>query len=312
MEWNELRDKVLSLPALESNMEQLENMIVEAEKDVDKSRRAHSKEAADVERLENSSFSAFLFTLLGKLEDRLEKEQQEEIHAKLEYDKAVTHLQNLESDRDELSKRIDELKLAKTSYDTEMQNLRTKLAACASYNGQKYTEIEQEHSKLVVQLTKLVEARQSAFRVISTAKVEVKSFSSAKNWATWDFLSRGGILTHAMKYSHVDEAEKHVHTLSSQLRELENVLKGVSGTSEIKLADLREISSGQRAVDFWFDNIFTDISVHGKISDNARQVKDVLKKTERLHTQLENQITQTKNALAHNRTREEEFIADLV
>jgi chromosome segregation ATPase len=114
-----------------------------------------------------------------------------------------------------------------------------------------------------------------------------------------------------MKYSHIDEAEQHIHRLSSQLRELKKELSDISDTTGINLGSLQEISSGQRAIDFWFDNIFTNLSVRGKIIDNASQVKSVLQKTERLHSQLENKLNQTKTALADNRQREENFIAEL-
>jgi len=310
-EWNELRDKVLSLSALEHKMEQLIKMIREAENDVEKLRSVHGKEAADVVKLEESSFSAFLLKLLGKYENRLEKEQQEEIHAKLEYDKAVIHLQNQGEDRRELDERISELKRAKIAYDLEMHSRRTKLASCASYNGQQYAEIEKEHAALVSEITNIHEARRAASRVISTAKAAIESLESAEGWATWDVFTNGGILTHAFKYSHVDDAEQHIHKLSSQLRELKNELDDISGIADINLDGLREISSGQRAVDFWFDNIFTDLSVRGKIIDNAQEVKNVLQKTEHLDFQLGSKLTQSEAALTHNRCREEAFIAEL-
>ncbi|MCL1882369.1 MAG: hypothetical protein FWF81_01265 [Defluviitaleaceae bacterium] len=302
-EWNEIRDKVLSLPALENRMNLLSKIVREAENAVFDLRRAYGKEAADVTRLEESTFTGFLLKILGKYENRLEKEQQEEIHAKLEYDKATIHWENLKNDHRELSGRINEIKREKIAYDLEIHRRRTELAACTSDDGQKYAEIEKEHESLVSEITQIAETLRITSRIISTANAAISSLESAEDWATLDVFTKGGILTHALKYSNVDDAEQHIHTLSSLLRELK-------GSTTLNLDGLSEISSGQRAVDLWFDNIFTNLSIRGKIIDNASKVKDVLQKTKQLHSQLDSKLSKSKTALASNRRREESFIAE--
>ena len=87
----ELRDRILMLPSLEKRMKFMLDEIRKAEDDVSNLLRKYERESRDVERLQKDSFSAFLFRLIGKYEDKLEKEQREEINAKIDYDRAVTH-----------------------------------------------------------------------------------------------------------------------------------------------------------------------------------------------------------------------------
>jgi chromosome segregation ATPase len=303
--WDELRDKMLSLPALERRMEQLLNMKREAQDAVDILRHAHKKQAKNVERLEESTLSGFFLRLFDRYEAKLEQEYQVKIRAKLEYDKAWAHLQSIDADRHALGSRLTEIKRYRALYEKEMAARRENLAKCTSSQGQVLAEIEQECAELVTEATRLQSARSATRRIVSTAKAAMDSLAGAKDWATWDVFS-SGIITHVMKYSHVDDAEKHINKLSSQLRELAAV-----DVSDIKIEGVQEISKNQRAIDFWFDNIFTDLSVRGKIINNANEVKGVLMKTERLHNRLEKRLVAVKAALAANRRREEAFIASL-
>jgi hypothetical protein len=59
------------------------------------------------------------------------------------------------------------------------------------------------------------------------------------------------------KYYLIDSAVESFHRLSSQLRDLKAELNDVEGLTASRLI---EISSSQRTVDFWFDNIFTGLS----------------------------------------------------
>ena len=303
---HELRDRVLTLPALEKRMSNLRTEILNASQEVSRLLRQYEQESRDVEIIRKESFSAFLFKLIGKYEDKLEKEQREEIDAKLEYDRAAMHLDSLERERDELGARITSLQADNKTYQAQLAQRRNELAG--QYSGPestKYAELEDERKTIISQITEINQALGAASCVRSTAQSALESLKSAEGWATYDAFTRGGIISHVAKYSHIDDAERCFHTLSAQIRNFKSELKDVHG---LTTSGLSEISSGQRAVDFWFDNIFTDLSVRSKVRDNADQVNDLLRSVNSVESSLKSKLRQMESELQKNKQMEEELL----
>jgi hypothetical protein len=113
-----------------------------------------------------------------------------------------------------------------------------------------------------------------------------------------------GIISHMVKYSHIDDAERNFHTLSSQLRSLKSELSDVKG---LALPWLNQISSGQRMVDFWSDNIFTDLSVRSKVSENADKIRELFKNIKDVEKSLKSKLIHLDTEIERNRNNEEEL-----
>lgn len=306
MNLSELHDRALMVPTLEKRMAHLQKEIQTAEDNVSKLLWDYEQESRDVEQIRIESLSSFLYKLVGKYEDKLEKEQREEINAKLAYDSAVTHLDNLKREKDELAARISSLRADENAYKIELENRRRELSAQLSdLNSIQYIELKKERNNIISQITEVKEALNAAARVKSTAQKSLESLKSAEGWATYDLFARGGIISHMAKYSHLDNAEQCFHVLSSQLRELNSELNDVEGLS---ISGLNEISSGQRIIDFWFDNIFTDLSVRGKIKDNSEQIRNLLTNINALEATLNSRQKQLEAKLTENKRLEEEIL----
>jgi hypothetical protein len=175
-------------------------------------------------------------------------------------------------------------------------------------NGLRYKQLADERSAIVSQAAEIKEALRAVSRAMNTAGKIAKSLDSAEGWATFDAFTRGGIISHMAKYSHIDEAEQNFNVLSHDLMDLKSELSDVHGLS---VSGLNEISSGQRTIDFWFDNIFTDLSVRGQIKDNAEQISLLLRNLESAESALNAKLREKENELAQNKQREEELLLSL-
>ena len=304
-----LRDRVMTLPTLERRENALAGEIRKSEDEVSNLLRQYARESRDVEKLQQESFSAFLFRLVGKYENKLEKEQREEIAAKLAYDRASAHLEFLKREKDELASRISALRADKRAYQRELENRRQDLSGKLSQpNELRYAELEKERNTIIAQITEIGEAVRAAGRALYTANTIADSLDSAEGWATYDAFTRGGLISHMAKYSHIDEAEASFNILSHNLRELKSELADVQGLS---VSGLTEISSGQRTLDFWFDNIFTDLSVRGQIQDNAEQINQLIRSINKAISALELKRSEMERALEQNRRSEEELLLSI-
>jgi len=292
------------LNVLEKRMQAMRSETTKAKDEVARQLRNYERESKDVERLQKDSFSTFLFKLVGKYEDKLEKEQRDEINAKINYDRAVTHLEQLENERRELGTRITNLKLEAQIFETELDNRRQMLAGKLSEpTGIHFAWLEDQRNDIISQITVIEEALKVAVRAKNTAKQVAKSLESAESWATFDVFGGRGVITHMAKYSHIDDAEEKFNILSHDLRELRDEIGDIQG--------LTDISSGQRAVDFWFDNIFTSLSVRQKVADNAGQIKNLIGGIRQAENALKEKLSEKEKEFAKNRQQEEELLLSI-
>jgi len=307
MDFIEIWDRVLALPAKEKRFAQFSRLISQAERELSEAKRLHEKYQRGVEKLESESFSSFLFRLVGKYEDKLEERQQEEINAKLHYDKAKLHLNSLIEEQGELRKLINNLLIEKGNLDAEIVARRRRIQSLPSAQCDEYTSLEADYAVLVGQVSEIDEALVIINKVISTANHALDALESAEGWATWDLLG-GGMLTHIAKYSHLDEAEEIFNCLDHYLRELREELSDVYCMHDLSLDGLAVISDSQRAIDFWFDNIFTDWAVKDKVSHNVEEVQHIISSVQGIRNRLQIKKTGLLEAKQVNRDREKRYL----
>lgn len=282
----EIKNNIAILPVLRERAEKLRTRIRDAEREVNTLLNKYKEECLDVEQLKNSSFSTFLLKAIGKYEGKLEKETQETITAKLEYDKACQHVDELRKELHDMEERIIALKDQEKTYESEIkkreQMLLSRMNTAVS---EQYIKLEQERDFLQRQLIEMDEALHTANRAKNTAKNAMNHLDSAESWATYDVWFKSGVFSHMAKYDHIDQAESDFNRLSSQLKDLRKEL------SDININDapgLASIDSSTRAVDFWFDNIFTDLRVRDRIRGNIDQVRSVYGNISRIISKIEN------------------------
>lgn len=298
----ELRDRVMTLPALEGRLLILQKEIQKESEHVSVLLAQYKRESRDVERMQKESFSSFLLRLVGKYEDKLEKVQQEEINAKLVLDRAMTHLKGLKAEKDSLEKRVAALHLEAQAYQQELKNRRLKLAEVES---SQYIALENERRNIITQITLIEEVQTTVAHTEATALSLLDSLESAQGWATFDVFMKTGIITHLAKYSHIDSAEEKFNKLSAQLQDL---CVELSNITCLTIPVFSEISSCQRSIDFWFSNIFTSWSVREKIIDNADQIRDLLRNLNATSTALKLKLEEAEAAFEANKQHEEEFL----
>lgn len=232
-----------------------------------------TKEQKDVTKLENASFSKIMFTVLGKLDQQLEKEETEAAHAKAiyyvhkqAYEEAVYQVQKLNEEflslqyvANKILEVKHNLKQEMISQDSELFELDTKRAKCS---GQ-LKEIEEA-----------IHAGQNAQRQ-ATKVLDI--LSSANNWALYDMLG-GGVVSDMMKYQKLDEAQEELEYLQQKISSFQRELADV----DLELiVSKTSFSFSTRMFDIAFDNIFSDYSVRSNINSAKTDMNTVISKIEK-------------------------------
>ncbi len=295
---NEIENKLSVLPALEYRMQKLNDRLNDAEAEVKSLLHKYEAEALDVEQIQKESLSNTILKLIRKYEGKVEKENQEMLSAKLKYDEAIEKVNILKLDILSLGNNISEIKKQKQNYEDELKKREESIRSNTTTESYRiYIELKQEKELLTNQLYELEEAISAANRVTSTAYSALSQLESAESWATFDAWTRGGIISHIAKYDHIDNAQKDFNLLNSELKNFQKELLDINIDSTY---DSIEIDSSTRAVDFWFDNIFTDLSVRDKIQENIGTL-----------TQLNTNINKAVSNLESNRAEIKKKLEDI-
>lgn len=305
----EIENKLSALPVLEQRMKKLQDTINEAENEVKSLLHKFESEALDVEQIQKEAFSNTLLKLIGKYEGKVNKETQEMLTAKIEYDKAIERVKTLNIERSELGSRISDLYNEKRTFEDELKKREELIKSNVGDQTYKtYIELQKEQEFLASQLIETEEALKAANRVVNTADNAMKHLESSEKWATYDIWGGGGIISHLAKYGHIDDAKMEFNRLNYQVKDFEKELLDVNLNANY---DSLGIDSTTRAIDFWFDNIFTDFSVRDKIRDDMENLRQLCDKIYRAINKLEAAKVEIKRKLGETEIRKNGLIMSI-
>jgi len=264
----ELQQRVAMKPSLEAKLRELQNQRREYDREVISLRLAFRKEQEDLEKLEGRSLANYFFQIVGKLDEKVDKERREAYAAKVKLDTAERELTGIESDIADMENHLREIVIAEAQYKDELENKRTVLKASGTGAADQIIEIEQKIAALEAQKKEIKEAISAGYSARSTADRILSELESADGWNTWDMFGGGGIITHMAKHSHLDEAQDLVSELQSKLRRFKTELADIQITANMQV----NIDGFLRFADYFFDGLFADWAVGDKISQSMDSV----------------------------------------
>ena len=238
-----------------------------------------------MEKLNTASVASILAFFAKDKEERLVKEEQEALQAALHVRQLQENVKALRQDMDACELNIVQEEL-----------VRKQLAECElaeAIQHSPYGEALREQKQLVdahtQRLKEIQEALEAGYLVLDQLKNALRSLDSASSWGFMDIVG-GGILSTAMKHSAVDKAQKKIALLKINLYKFQKEVQDVQGfqINTVKLSD------GTVAMDYLFDNIFTDMFVQSKIRESEKSLQQAKRRIDQIMDSLlqERQHTQ--------------------
>ena len=305
-ELNELRERIAQRRDDIAVYESLCRQEEDCKREVDNRITQWAKEERDVEKLEKLTWSSVMASIRGNKEEDLDREKREAYAARLRLQEAERQLAEI---RSEIRMRQDRLSM---SADCEQKYQALLLEKAESIRKQdpvlseKLTELEQRELGLTSRKKELKEALAAGEMALSHIYDAMKDLHSAGNWGTWDILG-GGLIADAMKYSAMDEAQKKMELVQSDLRRYEAELADVAQTAAF---DLQPEGFLQFA-DFFWDNIFADFAVRDKIYQSQDQMQELKVKVSRIQNGLEQELKETEQGLSALQDEKNELIRNV-
>ena len=283
---SELRELYARRPALEKSVYELN--------------QRRLKEQYDVEQLEGGSLAAFFYGVIGKKDEKLDKERAEAYAAAVKYDAAARELAGVQEEIARREAQLDELGDCEKEYERLLAEKTAAVKASGSAEGLRLLRVEEEISRLSYRQKELGEAIRAGEQAENCAQRVLQSLSGAAGWGTLDLLG-GGMLSDLAKHSHLDSAQRDVEQLQLMLGRFRTELADVKMDASIQVS----VDGFLRFADYFFDNLFTDWAVMDKIRRSQQQVEQTLRQVQQLLVRLQ-QMQESENAQRQRLSREKE------
>lgn len=266
----ELQRRAARKVQLDNQLRELEEQRRELEAKVEELAAIKHDEQADVDRLVSGGLAALFYSLIGKGEEKLDKERAEAAAAAVKYEAAARELADVENDLERFRAERRELENAEEEYRRALEAKAEELRRSGSVAGRELLRIEAEIAAEESRKKEIVEAIAAGSDALNTAQAILDELGDAEGWATWDLIG-GGLISDLAKHSHLDSAQNNVSLLQSQLRRFKTELADVgSSVSGLQV----NIDGFMRFADYFFDGLFVDWMVLDRIQQSAGQVEE--------------------------------------
>lgn len=225
------------------------------------------KENEDVERLEETTVSSLFYQLVGKKEERLQKERQEVMQASLNYHQALREYEYVLNAFQNLKERFDR----KQELLNELESLRLETSSLTQQEKLELKESKELYFKqqaVLKELQEAIDAGEAVYRSLTEAE---DYLDLAQSYGYFD-IGGGGFFTSMVKHNQIDRVQKAMVDVKMQILKFEKELQDVC-LQEIGVTQLDELDV---ACDIYLDNIFMDIKVQSQINKTLADIKGVI------------------------------------
>ncbi|MBN2028902.1 hypothetical protein JW824_01545 [bacterium] len=250
-----------------------------------------NKENQDVKKLEGLTITALFHQILGTKEDKLDKERQEVIAAKLKVDSCKNTISSIEREIISFNNKIQTYGNIESEYKALFKEKETKIIQKKDRQmidlTEKLADLKSDHKE-----TK--EAILAGNDVLNELEKILSSLRSAGNWGTFDLLG-GGLIATAVKHSKIDRAKQSVEHAQYLLHRFHEELSDIQIEPQSDIGI--EMGSFTTFADYFFDGLIFDWAVQSKIHRSLENTKAMQKDVNEVIQRLKDKLKTIQNQI---------------
>ena len=173
-----------------------------------------------------------------------------------------------------------------------MEAKKSEINSCESPEKEELLKLEKQLTSLQAQEKEINEALAAGSRCLYASNSVIENLKKASDWGTWDVIG-GGTMSTLIKHDYMHKAQSSVSVLQTELRYFRSELADVKIYSNLYV----QTDTLTQFADFFFDNIFIDLSVQDRIKSSLRSVTDT-------KSQIQNAVGKLNTLLTQNQTRQ--------
>ena len=263
-------------------------------------------EQQDVDRLEGHSLAAFFYGVIGRMDEKLDKEREEAYAASVKYDAAARELSAVEEDIRRSEAELSQLRGCEQQYADLLRAKTEAVKSSGMPEAAAILETERRIAGLESRKKEIREAVAAGRNALNTVGRILSQLNSAEGWGTWDMIG-GGLLTDLAKHSHLDSAQNQIAQLQEELRRFKTELADVTIHADLQVS----IDGFLRFADYFFDNLFTDWMVMDKIGKSKAQIQDTKQQIESVLSRLDAMLTAAEQEQAEEAEKRDRLVVSL-
>ncbi|MCL3781986.1 hypothetical protein EMN47_16490 [Prolixibacteraceae bacterium JC049] len=289
-QFNEVRQEKRNQEKLQSEYANLKQLLGKKTRQIDKAREILKKEFKEYKDMEKLSLTSIFHTLLGNKEEKLEKEREEYLLAKVKYDSLKDEIELIENQLEKVDGALKNI----TSVDEEYQRLfKAKEELILGTNDElagQLNRMAEEVGRNRIQKNEAIEAYKAGEKVLVELDQIGKVLNSAHNWGVADALGGGmlGLLATSQKHSKIDEVKRMASRTQYSINRFIKELKDVD--IDLQIDRLIEIGEMLTFADYFFGGLIADIMVQQKIQESQRRLASVARRITLILTRLKEEI----------------------
>lgn len=300
MEWQQLqlttenyKLQLLEAEKLHKKQTSVERLIQHAEREIEHFEQEMQQARIALNKLEQSSFINLFRNWSGKRDELIEQNLDRVAVTELKLIEAQLMLEDLQDDVVDIVHKLNAIN--EPYIEQQLQKLNDEkqqwLAQHAPQLAEKLTAIAEQQT-LCKQLTKEIqEAIDAGNGALSALTDAGFALHEAESYSTWDTFLGGGFMATAMKHEKLEMTNSYIHSAQMALQRFSNELLDVKDMRNETI----EIGTDGfvKFTDFFFDNIFTDWSIHSKITTAMNQISRVQDDVANTLRELQQKLTVT-------------------
>ncbi|MBX5437249.1 MAG: hypothetical protein IRZ33_08530 [Alicyclobacillaceae bacterium] len=302
--WEELSERLAKARAdllerdrLRSQLERCREVLRREEELNSELRAQLTEEERTLAQEEGFSVQHLLHRLLGTHEDRVDEAKKQLVQIRMKLAWSNQALSRLRQEEEQLTERLRSLAGVDSLYEQLLADKEHRIRTLGGETGLRLADLAERQAQAQAQHKEVAEALQAAQEAMLALRTAAESLQKARNWGTVDLLG-GGLITTAIKRSHMDDANAAAARAQNALNRLERELR------DVRIPFQASLSSGGflTFADYFLDGLVSDWLVQ-------REIRDALAAVEH-HQELVNQVVARLQAADQQLVRELETLAE--
>ena len=201
-------------------------------------------------------------------------------------------METIEFKLKQIQEELDTLKNVEREFHDALNSKKEQIKASNDFMKEELLKLEKSLTTLQAQEKEIREAMAAGNRCLYAANDVIANLKKASDWGTWDVIG-GGTMSTLMKHDYMSKAQSSVSALQSELRYFKSELADVKIYSNLSVST----DSFTKFADFFFDNIFVDLSVQDRIRSSLNSVTGT-------KNQIQNSISKLDRFMGENRNQQ--------
>ncbi|GKU26125.1 hypothetical protein [Clostridium folliculivorans] len=303
------KEEVKEKEYIKRKLKSAEELLAEYESELKDVKARLHKEEMDIKKFEGITLSNFLALLFHNKEEKLDKERQEYIEAKIEFDQCEQKMKAALDDVNLLRKKFNIVSGADVKYKRLIEEKESDIKKFGSTaTKERLNNMENDRLSISMDIKELKEAIFAGERLLGAIDSANESISSAMNWGKADIFMDSMVISMA-KHKKIDDAQDKLNNIPYLVDKFKKELSDVSIVSN-EISQTITFSSFTKAFDIFFDNIFTDIAVQSKIEDSYYKLKNLSSQVDSCVSRLQYKIEEDQDKLLELDIEIDKFIEE--